>query len=1285
MEIRRCWLVLLVLMLLVGISGADQGTYDGWGGGTYQRGLVSQDVDHSPLALGMRNGDSFDWTTEAAEDSMDIVATYDMHEFSKGFFYAREPRADSEMPMDEIVARNPGIRLLMYDHPGVWSSNVTSTNYMQQTMRDTLWSYRVFTNEASGKTVARELPDNFYWHTEWPKAREAYVKVMRQWRERLAGRFGEAGASAWGAFHDGRPPTYTGSYVDSLAAVGWPDLDGDGIQVAWDTDYFSTGKSESQVVYESQLAIIDDLREEFGDDYKIVLNGAIAWTDSIGSRHATHLIQEDMPLWQPFSANGFGDILAGGQRTRELYQGVTKTDYISAASYERWQSAPGGPSGLFNPAGVADDEGYNIDEIQFISRCLGVGYSPSSTLRDIDPIPSTVPEAMAPLGRLISYNNVGEYLHGVFRNGNAFITTSFGVGDLDNQADYWAVNASGDTLISHWHGEETYTYKFGLNSTIGSPYDRNVDQGSNGIVRSNELRADDPTKIGSASCRLSGGPLPMDSGVGTWGIIQFNGSAGGFDAQMRRTLAGKRIKSATLHMVAAWLPMTITSPDTFFVIGATNPGLAGWNRPNNPGGSPESCDATFNMMDQTDGVPWGVDLSAVSSNREIGQSITAVTGLNSATTEGFKISVTEQVKDACALNAEGTDYLNSWAGFWLRHSEPGNVSYYGVNSPYAVYLTVETYAPWVDVPEDPHVNILADSWDIRDSNDCWAVPPIWFNTYPNQPGLHGPSAVKIELLGTPYAGYFQDPYQVVGEPTVVYSVYVKNESLNTGNTTKHSIYDRTLGEDHQIKYRFDASGNAYQTGSGVGVDDSGIESFGDGWWRVWIMIDLEARGIVDNLLEFRMIPAENTSVNGESFFVSGFQAEGGAKWPSEYDRKWCSGEPVASLFTKPSYFNVDFDNSRSTIGYTTEEIEGMASNDIQILPAQLWRSNYAGYVDLVDDIHAVNPECLILGYVSVYGIYTGYGSPSMDTYSVLWRLANDNNGWAKDLAGDFVLNGENDHRLLNFASAGPAFADSFAIIVANEFEKSGNAQAYTGLFLDWFDEGQWPAWAVNTAELDLDQNGIAHASDAAEQAAYVSGNSTFLNALRTEINARSGFDPVIVLNGSDVEAEDEYNGIVNGTMWENFEKGSLGSQYKWERAAESSVGFYNDNFPLSINFADAMEDSAFYRMEAVGLLVGAHGGVFPYSASNNNRTAAYRKDRRAIRIDLGSPIGSLVYISQSPAGQDTVRRAFERGHVTVTFPWSGLSTKYLSRWANFEYLIVNNAGEVLSRDGLPAP
>jgi len=395
-----------------------------------------------------------------------------------------------------------------------------------------------------------------------------------------------------------------------------------------------------------------------------------------------------------------------------------------------------------------------------------------------------------------------------------------------------------------------------------------------------------------------------------------------------------------------------------------------------------------------------------------------------------------------------------------------------------------------------------------------------------------------------------------------------------------------------------------------------------------------------------------------------------------------------------AYASLDQVSTYKDIGYTDELLDNMAANSINIIMPWIIHPSYTAIDTVCATVFDKNPDSIILMYASLFGMANYLETANLIYHEArVWDLIDDFGGWARDINGDLMFNYLRTARLLNLSlpnggrADASAFVDSLARIYVEAMTFVENGQTSNlGIFVDWFDADGWPEWAVDYVPgdtdgldyLDLDQNGTPHSQDAAERAAYVEYNSLFLQALRTEFQLQLGEDRVVILNGGDVEDQPDYCAYVDGTMWEKLSHIGLADQAQWEDAAASADRFYKGNYSKAINMAHATDDSATFRMEAIGLLLEMNSSVCLSTQTGGiNDTSLFDGilSWRDAPLDMGRPSGDLQYI-EVVAGPDTVRREYTGGSVEINFDGTGST-----RWDSLEYLILDDDDNVLSRYG----
>ena len=230
--------------------------------------------------------------------------------------------------------------------------------------------------------------------------------------------------------------------------------------------------------------------------------------------------------------------------------------------------------------------------------------------------------------------------------------------------------------------------------------------------------------------------------------------------------------------------------------------------------------------------------------------------------------------------AFGSENIDAGTGSpWVQDDFSGDCRYKGAIHDIGAY----EYDDGGACPADD--NILGDSWDLTNT-DCWNPDLTKLSYTFGQPGLFDSNAVLVEYLGDQWASFSQAPYFDLTGGTVVLSVYVKNDDTSSGQTLKLSLYDNDDSTDHYMRFRY-PTGDVPTYYDDSGIDDYGIENFGDNWYRLWIMVDLRTRVLIGNEFRIRFNPCEGTTVIGEGIFHNGSQVEYDVIYPGNYTKTTC--------------------------------------------------------------------------------------------------------------------------------------------------------------------------------------------------------------------------------------------------------------------------------------------------------------------------------------------------------------------------------------------------------------
>ena len=463
------------------------------------------------------------------------------------------------------------------------------------------------------------------------------------------------------------------------------DFDNDGIAYDVDTQYYSEVGVACKAAYTRGMRLLfAAMATEFPDAVRVA-NGIMAVIDSTATKSVTHIITEHTAETTPFYWNNFGDLIAGGMPDDGVFADDDAVDdriFRSLEAYSNWKTLYGTQPIMFSSK-AQDNSGYNHDPIAVLARIYGFASNSINGLGSNDqdtmwPPDRSMYTTLQDLGARQSVTRHGEHVFGTFANGTAHVFVSLAKTDQDDQVDYWAVTTDGATLTSHWHGEDTYTFKFGAHLNLaGSPYDRHLGpDGTAGYTRLVQIDKSSPDAAeGNSYCTILGNE--------DYGLLSFCGGYGKLPTSMQRVLLDREIKTATLYLYNSYDTRTLMAADSLYVIAADQADLVGWDLPLLDVGGRNRPQPTYNNKHA--GEPW--DLTGYTYPESLGSEWAAITNKTLTANTYESIDVTDLVKVAA-------DPDSDWAGFWIMYHKGGGGSSAMNFEISRTYLEVEVYAPW---------------------------------------------------------------------------------------------------------------------------------------------------------------------------------------------------------------------------------------------------------------------------------------------------------------------------------------------------------------------------------------------------------------------------------------------------------------------------------------------------------------------------------------------------------------------------------------------------------------
>lgn len=236
-----------------------------------------------------------------------------------------------------------------------------------------------------------------------------------------------------------------------------------------------------------------------------------------------------------------------------------------------------------------------------------------------------------------------------------------------------------------------------------------------------------------------------------------------------------------------------------------------------------------------------------------------------------------------------------------------------------------------------------------------------------------------------------------------------------------------------------------------------------------------------------------------------------------------------------------------------------------------------------------------------------------------------------------------------------------------------------GVYWDYFNPELWIAPDVTTmqGEPDMDGDGVPHASDSDEQAAFMSAQVDWINEMR----ARMGGDFIQIANGTRALRDSTFAGLLDGMNYEIFPNtgfygappyrmaldptvpNNLFAANRWLRTRNGGpwqilenvwIPWMNDQNGVSraINLGDVNR--------AIALLTGS-------TVIHYDLTGAHHAGIPDVEVNLGAPLGPVNILG------NVYTRSFELGTVTLTM---GTGTYPLG----FSYSIESNEPDGTGRE-----
>lgn len=208
-------------------------------------------------------------------------------------------------------------------------------------------------------------------------------------------------------------------------------------------------------------------------------------------------------------------------------------------------------------------------------------------------------------------------------------------------------------------------------------------------------------------------------------------------------------------------------------------------------------------------------------------------------------------------------------------------------------------------------------------------------------------------------------------------------------------------------------------------------------------------------------------------------------------------------------------------------VERFARADLICLTAsEIWGRQVPEDLRIFERIKAINPDCVIIGYMLAKTVHVNWGS-SAQTYPFGYDLYQATLPyWCYTTTGDTL---QDWFKQVNVNILEPGCRTAIASTIQHYRDTSVNR--FDGVFWDYFASSLW--WPVDTlfeGEPDLDGDGVPHHQDPDEMAAYRQACVDLVTEVRTLL----GEDFIQVFNGPRAQIDPGFAALSDGIHYELF-------------------------------------------------------------------------------------------------------------------------------------------------------
>ena len=330
-----------------------------------------------------------------------------------------------------------------------------------------------------------------------------------------------------------------------------------------------------------------------------------------------------------------------------------------------------------------------------------------------------------------------------------------------------------------------------------------------------------------------------------------------------------------------------------------------------------------------------------------------------------------------------------------------------------------------------------------------------------------------------------------------------------------------------------------------------------------------------------------------------------------------------------------------------KHIERLSRGDLVVVTAYfIWGNTTAEAMNVLGQIKALNPSCVLLGYLPAKNSKIAWENPNTPyPFTHAW-WERTYPYWSFTTTGDTLMDWPGK-AVINILD--PDCREAMVTTIV-EFHRASN-NVFDGIFWDYFNNEIWIAPGVDVdGDPDLDGDGIPHVSDQDELQAWRDAQVSIVSAVRDSL----GEDFIQFFNGQRAYGDSAFAALSDGVYYELFPtlffpdpdmRTALDPNYEynlfrtrnWPRSQNggpyvilSHIGqnFFVDHLGevTRLNLGDS------YR--AVGLLTDC------YSSWNSHGSHTFGFTEND--INLGAPLGPTVI------NGDVYTRDFEFGKVELT-------------------------------------